>query len=89
VASLIKDTINRFKNAWYFTKMDVQWGFNNIQIKEEHEERAAFVTHRGLFEPIVMQFSLCNAPATFQAFMNEIFFFFFFFFWCSNLTWDG
>jgi hypothetical protein len=73
VVPLIKDIINRFKSARYFTKMDVRWGFNNIQIKEGHEERAAFVTHRGLFEPTVMQFGLCNAPVTFQAFMNEIF----------------
>ena len=27
----------------------------------------------GLFEPTVMFFGLCNAPATFQAFMNSIF----------------
>jgi hypothetical protein len=73
VAPLIKDIINCFKNARYFTKMDVRWGFNNIRIKEGHEERATFVTHRRLFEPTVMQFGLCNAPATFQAFMNEIF----------------
>jgi hypothetical protein len=73
VAPLIKDIINRFKNTRYFTKMDVRWEFNNIRIKEGHEERAAFVTHRGLFEPTVMQFGLCNTPATFQAFMNKIF----------------
>jgi hypothetical protein len=73
VALLIKDIINRFKNVQYFTKMDVRWGFNNIQIKEGHKERAAFVTHRGLFKLTVMQFRLCNAPATFQAFLNEIF----------------
>jgi hypothetical protein len=73
VAPLIKDIINRFKNARSFTKMDVRWGFNNIRIKEGHEERATFVTHCRLFELTVMQFGLCNAPATFQAFMNEIF----------------
>jgi hypothetical protein len=28
---------------------------------------------QGLFEPTVMYFGLCNSPATFQAFMNEIF----------------
>ena len=29
--------------------------------------------NRGLFEPLVMFFGLCNSPATFQNIMNDIF----------------
>ena len=35
--------------------------------------KAAFTTHKGSFKPLVMYFSLCNSPATFQKMMNEIF----------------
>jgi len=31
-----------------------------------------FKTNKGLFEPLVMVFGLCNSPATFQN-MNDIF----------------
>jgi hypothetical protein len=31
-----------------------------------------FHTSSGLYEPTVMFFGLCNSPATFQVFMNEI-----------------
>ena len=31
----------------------------------------AFMTHYSLFEYLVMPFSLCNAPATFQAYVNK------------------
>lgn len=41
-------------------------------MREGDEEKAAFITPRGLFEPVVMCFGLCNAPSTFQAMMNEI-----------------
>jgi hypothetical protein len=52
--------------------MDLHWGFNNLQIKEGDEPKVAFITHQGLFEPMVMQFGLCNTPSSFQAMMNEV-----------------
>ena len=33
----------------------------------------AFKIARGLYEPMVMYFGLCNSPATFQAFMDDVF----------------
>ena len=33
----------------------------------------AFKTARGLYKLIVMYFGLCNSPATFQAFMDDVF----------------
>ena len=56
-----------------FTKLDIQWGYNNIRIRDGDQWKAAFKTNRGLFEPMVMFFSLTNAPATFQSMMNFIF----------------
>ena len=56
-----------------FTKLDIQWGYNNIRIHDGDQWEAAFKTNRGLFEPMVMFFGLTNAPATFQSMMNFIF----------------
>jgi len=42
-------------------------------MKEGDEWKAAFQTNRGLFEPLVMFFELCNSPATFQTMMDDIF----------------
>jgi hypothetical protein len=52
--------------------MDLQWGFNNLRIWEGDEAKAAFPTHQGLFEPLVMMFGLCNAPAFFHTIMNSV-----------------
>jgi hypothetical protein len=70
---LISEIIDKLRGARYFTKLDVCWGYNNICIKEGDEWKAAFKTQRGLFEPTVMFFGLCNSLATFQAMMNHIF----------------
>ena len=42
---LISDLINCLRGARYFTKLDVQWGYNNVQIKEGDEWKAAFWTN--------------------------------------------
>ena len=67
----ISELVDRLATATIFTKLDLRWGYNNVRIREGDEEKAAFITHRGLFEPTVMFFGLCNAPATFQAMMND------------------
>jgi len=53
-------------------KMDLQWGYNNVRIKEGDEWKAAFMMLEGSFEPTVMFFGLTNSPATFQAMMNKL-----------------
>ena len=70
---LIREVIDKLKEAKYFNKLDLIWGYNNVQIKEGDEWKAAFLTNKGLFEPQVMYFGLCNSPGTFQRMMNSIF----------------
>jgi hypothetical protein len=53
--------------------MDVEWGYNEVLIKEEDRWKVAFITNEGLFEPTVMFFGLMNSLATFQTMMNTIF----------------
>ena len=39
---LIKELVDHLKGLRIFTKLDVQWGYNNIRIKEGDEWKAAF-----------------------------------------------
>ena len=70
---LISELVNKIQGAQYFTKLNVQWGFNNIRIKDGDESKAAFHTNHKLFEPLVMFFRLTNGLATFQTMMDNIF----------------
>ena len=70
---LIAKLTNSFAGAHIFTKLDIQWGYNNVWIKEGDEHKAAFKMKYGLWEPTVMFFGLCNSPSTFQAMMDWIF----------------
>ena len=51
-------------------KLDIRWGYNNVQIHPNDIKKTTFKTPLGLFESLVMTFGLCNAPATFQTFMD-------------------
>ena len=44
---LIMDLIDSIGNKRVFTKMDLQWGYNNVRIKEGDEWKMAFTTHIG------------------------------------------
>lgn len=70
---LIADLVDKLKGSSIFTKLDLRSGYNNVRIKDGDQWKAAFKTNRGLYEPTVMFFRLCNSPATFQSMMNDIF----------------
>ena len=70
---LIPELIDKLLEAQFFTKLDVQWGYNNIRIREGDEWKTTFKSPMGLYESLVMNFGLCNMPATFQMFMDEQF----------------
>ena len=70
---LIREVIDKLKEAKYFNKLDLIWGYNNVQIKKGNEWKATFLMNKGLFESQVMYFKLCNSPGTFQRMMNSIF----------------
>jgi len=62
---LILDIVENIDTKKLFTKLDLQWGYNNVQIKEGDKWKMAFMTLEGLFESIVMFFGLTNSSAMF------------------------
>jgi len=69
---LISDILENIGMKKIFTKMDLQWGYNNMRIKEGDEWKVAFTTLEGSFKPTVMFFGLTNLLAIFQAMINEL-----------------
>src|SRR3954454_10644822 len=69
---LIDDLTDRLFGAKVFTKIDLHWGYNQVQIHEDDIEKTTFCTHYGHYQYKVMPFGLTNAPATFQALVQDI-----------------
>jgi len=66
------DRIDSIGKKKVFTKINLQWGYNNVRIKEGDEWKTAFSMPEGSFEPMVMFFGLTNSLAIFQAMMNDL-----------------
>ena len=70
---LIPELFQRFRDAQVFSKLDLRGAYNLVRIRVGDEWKTAFRSRFGHFEYLVMPFGLCNAPATFQHLVNDIF----------------
>jgi Reverse transcriptase (RNA-dependent DNA polymerase) len=71
--SRIEQILEGLHGKELFTALDIRWGYNNIQIREEDRWKAAFKMPEGLYQLNVMFFGLTNSPATFQRTMDRVF----------------
>ncbi|XP_077306266.1 uncharacterized protein LOC143925677 [Lithobates pipiens] len=70
---LVPELFQRLGSARVFSKLDLRGAYNLVRIRKGDEWKTAFRTRFGHYEYLVMPFGLCNAPATFQHFVNDVF----------------
>ena len=69
---LIGESLDRLGRAKQFTQLDLTSAYHRIRIQEGDKEKTSFRTKYGHIEYQVMSFSLSNAPASFQGYINKI-----------------
>ncbi len=69
---LMSSAFEILQGAKVFTKLDLRNAYHLVRIKEGDEWKTAFNTPIGHFEYRVLLFGLVNAPAVFQALVNDV-----------------
>ena len=68
----IDDALDRLSGAKFFTSVDCDQAYHQVEMEEADKEKTAFITPDGLYQFKVMSFGLRNAPATFQRLMDFV-----------------
>jgi hypothetical protein len=69
---LVDDLLDRVRGCKFFTVIDLKSAYSHLRIREGDEWKTAFRTHLGLFEHLIVPYGLTNAPAAWQAFIQDV-----------------
>ena len=62
----IEEVLQDLSGSTVFSKLDLKWGFHQVELAEESREITTFVTHRGLYRYRRLMFGIASAPENYQ-----------------------
>lgn len=69
---IVDELLNDLHGTRFFTKLDLRSIYHQVLVHPADIEKVVFWMHHGHFEFLVMPLGLTNAPAMFQALMNDV-----------------
>ena len=68
----IEEVLYDLNGSTVFSKLDLKWGFHQVELEEESREITTFVTHRGLYRYKRLMFGISSAPEKYQRIISDV-----------------
>ena len=69
---LTQDCLDELSGSSWFSTLDLQSGYWQIEVDPNDRQKTAFASRSGLYQFKVMPFGLTNAPGTFERLMEKV-----------------
>ena len=68
---IIEEILHDLNGSTVFSKLDLKWGFHQVELETESRRITAFITHRGLFQCKRLMFVTTSAPEKYQKIVKD------------------
>ena len=68
----IEEVLHDLNGSSVFSKLDLKWGFHQVELETESRRITAFITHRGLFQYKRLMFGITSAPDKYQKIVKDV-----------------
>ena len=68
----IDEVLEDMQEGSVFSKLDLKWGYHQIELSEESCGITTFVTHKGLFRYKRLMFGITSAPGKYQPVIQQV-----------------
>ena len=69
----IEEVLHDLNGSTVFSKLDLKWGFHQVELETESRRITTFITHRGLFQYKRLMFGITSAPEKYQKIVKDVF----------------
>ena len=68
----IEEVLYDLNGSTVFSKLDLKWGFHQVELDEKSREITTFVTHRGLYRYKRLMIGVTSAPEKYQKIVADV-----------------
>ncbi|XP_020600787.1 uncharacterized protein K02A2.6-like [Orbicella faveolata] len=68
----VDDVLYQLNGSTVFSKLDLRWGFHQIELEEQSRNITTFITHKGLFRYKRLMFGISSVPEPYQHTIQQV-----------------